>query len=46
MMQTKISDIETKYFDTSDYDIFMREITNTKIKKELVDKSGVSRISK
>ena len=46
MVQTKISDIETKYFGTSDYDIFMRKITNTKIKKELVDKSGVCGISK
>ena len=40
---TKISDIETKYFNTSDYNKFMSEILDTKMKeKRLVNKSNIS----
>ena len=43
----KISDIETKYFTTSDYNKFMSEILNTKIKeKGLVNKSDISSLVK
>ena len=43
----KILDIETKYFTTSDYNKFMSEILNTKIKeKGLVNKSDISRLVK
>ena len=39
-----ISNIEAKYFITSDYNKFMGEIFDAKIKeKELVDKSDISR---
>ena len=39
MSDAKISDIETKYFTTSDYNIFANEVLNAKIKeKRLVDK--------
>ena len=43
----KILDIETKYFTTSDYNKFMSEILNTKIKeKGLVNKSDISNLVK
>ena len=39
MSDAKISDIETKYFTTSDYNKFASEVLNAKIKeKRLVDK--------
>ena len=39
MSDAKISDIETKYFTTSDYNKFTSEVLNAKIKeKRLVDK--------
>ena len=39
---TKISDIEAKYFTTSDYNKFAKEILHAKIKgKEVVDKSDI-----
>ena len=39
----KISDTEAKYFTTSDYNKFMNEILDKKIKeKKLVDKSETS----
>ena len=43
----KILDIEKKYFTTSDYNKFMKDITGAKIKeKELVDKSDISNLEK
>ena len=42
MYDVKISDIETKYFTTSDYNRFTSEIINKKIKKDLDDQFHVS----
>ena len=43
----KITDIEGKYFTTSDYDKFTNDILNAKIKlKELVNKSNISNLVK
>ena len=42
---SKISDIEPKYFITSDYNKFTRDIFNARIKeKGLVDKSAAARL--
>ena len=46
-LNSKISDIETKYFTTSDYNEFAGEILDAKIKeKVLVDKSNISYLKK
>ena len=43
----RISDIERKYFTTSDYNKFTREIIGAKIKEQgLVDKSNISNLVK
>ena len=43
----KISDIEKKYFTTFDYNKFMRDILDGKIKeKELVNKFNISNLIK
>ena len=44
MQKMKISDIEGKYFTTSDYNKFTSELIDTKIEqKELINKSDISR---
>ena len=40
--EAKISNIETKYFNTSDYDIFHKKVLDAKIKeKELIEKFDI-----